>query len=243
MFQGCLLDWKSGRLNRVRRSTLAAETYGVSDASSAGQWQRSLLDELVTGTLLRPSRSEVSSRRVLLVTDAKSVYDHLSNEKGCASADRRISLESNLLREELELDNLKLFWVPTTHTLADCLTKEVTVGGDRYRYLVRGLEEGMYTLGPDYRSPKDSRGRTIAQTYEEAKEKLGVFSLTNEIGTQPVGLAHVDDVFIMMAKPECGMLCPETEPRTWQMQRNVYGLSESSASWMNGAEVCTTKKV
>ena len=80
-----------------------------------------MLDEVVFRRLVRPTQESCSPREVVLVTDAKSVYDHLTNERGASNADRRVSLELNLLREELQQDNLSIKWVPTTHMLAGVL--------------------------------------------------------------------------------------------------------------------------
>ena len=62
------------------RSTLATEPYGVSEGSVSGQWVRGILDELLLQRVPRLHEVSVSSRRLVLVTDAKASYDHLTSE-------------------------------------------------------------------------------------------------------------------------------------------------------------------
>lgn len=167
---GSVVDWLSGRIRRVCRSTPATETFGVSEGSANGQWIRSMLDEVVLCQVQKNHRRHITARRLILVTDCKAMCDHLSAERGAAS-DKRVALELSLLRGEVGNCNMALKWVPTTHQLADVMTKEATVSGERTQFLSRVLKEGLYTLGPDKRAPTDYRGRSIAAEFEHQKEQ------------------------------------------------------------------------
>lgn len=172
MSDASLWDWKSGRHKRMVRSTMAAGTYGLSDCASRAQWIRGLFDELLTGKHPVLGVSMEPQRDVILVTDAKAVFDHLRNEKGGGAADKRVALELNLLRSELEEARMEIRWAPTNHQLADALTKEFPLGAPQVEYLQKVLDSGEVTLGPDWRSPPDSRGRTVAAQVEEMRQAL-----------------------------------------------------------------------
>ena len=57
---------------------------------------------MVTGKHPVLGQNVEPQRDVILVTDAKAVYDHLRNEIGGGAADKRVALELNLLRSKLE---------------------------------------------------------------------------------------------------------------------------------------------
>ena len=56
--------------------------------------------------------------------------------------------------------------------LADVLTREATRLDDRMVYMKQVTEEGVYTLKPDPRSPRDTRGWRVADEFELKKEEL-----------------------------------------------------------------------
>lgn len=59
-----------------------------------------------------------------LVTDAKSLYDHLSTT-GQLPTERATMLDLLVARENLESGAYELFWVPTFRQFADGLTKKM----------------------------------------------------------------------------------------------------------------------
>ena len=69
-------------------------------------------------------------RAAMLVTDCKSLYDTITKERVLLS-DRRLSLESAILRCELK-HNFTTKWVKSEQQLADILTK--TLSGARSKY-------------------------------------------------------------------------------------------------------------
>ena len=58
----------------------------------------------------------------ILVTDAKSLYDHL-NTTGKIPKERRTMIVFLVARDLIEAGTVRLCWVPTKHMLADILTK------------------------------------------------------------------------------------------------------------------------
>ena len=63
----------------------------------------------------------------ILVTDAKSLYDHL-NTTGKIPKERQTMSELLVARDLIEANAVKLMWVPTKHMLADILTKMMLAG-------------------------------------------------------------------------------------------------------------------
>jgi len=80
---------------------------------------------------------------VVLVTDAKSVYDALTRRKNTAAAvdGKRTAIDLAVLRLELLRSNVHVRWVDTRWQLADPLTKRTKTD------FLRGvMAEGRYRL-------------------------------------------------------------------------------------------------
>jgi len=76
-----------------------------------------------------------------LITDARSLYDHL-NKTGSVPKEKQTLIDLLVARDLTEAGTLKIRWTPTTHMLADILTK-VTVVTTVFR---KFLQEGLYCL-------------------------------------------------------------------------------------------------
>eukprot|EP00439_Symbiodinium_sp_Y106_P058651 s5262_g8.t1 len=119
------VSWRSGKLHRVARSSLSAETQALADAEqelfySRLSWREMIGDE-IKGTL-----PEEVSRRVpgYLVVDAKAMYDSLSKGVLVASQkDKYTGLELFALGQHLDAQQTTLLWCDSDHQLADGLTK------------------------------------------------------------------------------------------------------------------------
>ena len=60
----------------------------------------------------------------LVVTDAKSMFDHLS-KSGSIPTERQTLIDLLVARDLHEQGAVRLFWLPNKHMLADVLTKAV----------------------------------------------------------------------------------------------------------------------
>lgn len=134
-----LLHWRSGKIQRVANSTLAAETQSLSRGLGELSWTVTVFNELTTygfdlkqweGALqerrLRAFASEDSDRELvqgICVVDAKSLFDHLSKETTGITADKRTGLEMQVIRQTLAETGTKVKWVPHPQMVVDCLTK------------------------------------------------------------------------------------------------------------------------
>ena len=142
-----IVAWRSGKLQRVVNSTLAAETQALSRGLGDLLWSLVVLQEYedATFSLKRwPERlcaaeilamasvktSEVL-REALAVVDAKSLYDQLSKAT-VGGSDRRTAIEIQIIREDLNTLSGRIRWVDHASMLADGLTK------------LRGSNEALY---------------------------------------------------------------------------------------------------
>ncbi len=143
------MEWKTGRIKRVVRSTLAAEAYGMGTTAEGLEWFRAILAEMKDVSV--PHGPECRTKPMLipgaLVTDAKSLYDVMVADR-LNVADRRLSLEAALIRQQLK-SNIQAKWVRSEQMIADCLTKSSVDSS----YMREVWRSASWTLGPDVRAP------------------------------------------------------------------------------------------
>ena len=106
------ISWSSKKVNRVARSTLAAETMAAVEALDAAYMVASILKELL---------GEKKNREIRLFVDNKSLFDAV---KTCnLVSDKRLRVDLAAIREMIEKDDVALMWVAASYQLADVLTK------------------------------------------------------------------------------------------------------------------------
>ena len=155
------IAWQSTIVKRVCRSTLQAESYGMTAAVEEGMRLRAMIVD--SRGLLDRRKWEVTSRQNmqhLWLTDCKSLEDHLLSESLTKTDDKRLSVDIAALRqliwqnaneedqEELSDDMPdKIRWIDTSKMLVDCLTKDM-----KTNYLRETLKEGTYNIVPTVES-------------------------------------------------------------------------------------------
>ena len=131
--QASLLDWRSHRIKRKCRSTLAAETMSLDAGFDAGLFARELLAEILIQDY-QPTQCGDLPVHVLPVhpvTDCRSLYDLVTKDGPLnATQEKRLTLDIGAIREsaeelDRESENLKSIfrWADTHSQLADHLTK------------------------------------------------------------------------------------------------------------------------
>ena len=140
-----ICEFQSSTISRRVRSTLAAESASLSLALDRHLFARLLVQAFIYG---EPEDYTNNWREELLVpgimtTDAASLYDHL-NKTGSIPEERQILIDLLTARDMVEEKIVDLKWCPTTHMLADVLTKpmEFTEVQKRLFY------ENQYSLNP-----------------------------------------------------------------------------------------------
>ena len=139
--------WKSSRLPRVVSSTLSAEAQSMSTASSMLEWASLLMSEALDGPRWSHSLWEgLGNRLIMLVTDCKSLYDHLTSQSSPTLDDRRTAIDIVILRDSVHRLKANLRWIPTNRMLADSLTKESPEAFDLLRACLRSAK---YQISPE----------------------------------------------------------------------------------------------
>ena len=127
-----LVEFQSTTISRVVKSTLASESASLSTALDRQLYLRLLVHSLQCG---EPEYEPDWRHRLVvpgvLVTDAKSLYDHL-NTTGKIPRERQTMIDLPVARDLVEAKAVRLCWVPTRHMLADILTK-MMVPGDVFK--------------------------------------------------------------------------------------------------------------
>ena len=139
--------WKSYRLPRVVNSTLSAEAQAMSTATGMLEWVLLLLSEALDGkSFLRSVWQTASRRSSVVLTDCKSLYDHLSSKSAPTLDDRRTALDVVIIRDSIGKVSASLRWIPTDRMLADSLTKESAEAMDLLRACIH---EGRYQISDE----------------------------------------------------------------------------------------------
>ena len=119
----------------------------MSVASSMLEWTSLILSEALDGPRLSQSLwTGLGNRLVLLVTDCKSLYDHLIAQSSPTLEDRRTSIDIVILRDSISRMKAHIRWIPTDRMLADSLTKESPEAFDLVRACLR---TARYQISPE----------------------------------------------------------------------------------------------
>ena len=144
----CPASWKSYKLPRAVSSTMSAESQALATATGTTEWLLLMLAEIFDGPLtMRSCRDVLKRRRPIIVTDCKSLYDHLHSPSAPTSIDdRRTSIDVVIIRESCRAMNAFVRWVPTNRMLADALTKN---DGDPIDLLRSCMKRSSYQISPE----------------------------------------------------------------------------------------------
>ena len=120
-----LVEFRSSKITRVVKSSLAAEGSSLSTASDEQLYLRLLCETIWYGapdlTGDWKAKLRVSGT---LVTDAKALYDHLV-KTGYMTAERQTMLDILAAKQLVESSKVAIAWVPTFRQVADGLTKDM----------------------------------------------------------------------------------------------------------------------
>ena len=127
----CPIAWRSNRIRRVARSTIAAETLA-------------LMDGIDTATFLIHLCAEVTlitqNSQVVALTDNLSLHEAASTTT--LISDRRLRIELSAIREMQDRQEIDLQWIPKEKQLSDVMTKK----GASAETLKASLQDGAMSL-------------------------------------------------------------------------------------------------
>ena len=125
----CPIAWRSTKIKRVVKSTLAAETLAFVD----GAEQAFLMSHLLAEIIYKKKKSNLT---IECRTDNKSLFQASHTLK--TLSDSRLNVEMAIVRQMLEREEIELVWINAKEQLA-VLTKK---GASRLNFL-KALQEGM----------------------------------------------------------------------------------------------------
>ena len=123
-----IMDWKSWKLKRKVRSSLAAESQALADAVDNLNYMRLFFAECIVAEPidLRKADQVLSLLpKAHVITDCKSLYDALENSEsaGLGLAEKRTAIEVTATRETMIETGITTRWVNSDRQVADVLTK------------------------------------------------------------------------------------------------------------------------
>ena len=134
--------WKSKKVKRVVRSSIAAETLSFVDGCESAFLVQKMLNEILSHSeskavvaktvdscesaslvqkMLNEIRSHSESKPVVAKTDNKSLFDASQTVK--VLTDVRLRVEMGIVRDMIEKKEVKIKWIESGEQLADVLTK------------------------------------------------------------------------------------------------------------------------
>eukprot|EP00435_Cladocopium_sp_Y103_P051239 s554_g15.t2 len=159
------LSWRSFRLPRVCRSSLAAECQAVSSGLEELLLMKNYLTHLQNPTFSLKKVQAMASGNCAVITDCKSLYDSITRETIQQSADKRVALECLVIKQLLEDMKCQWRWISSERQLADGLTKTSARQAfvERYKgHHVQLVADETFTAAK--KKTKEERQRTIQET-------------------------------------------------------------------------------
>ena len=111
----CPLAWKSIKVRRTVRSTLAAETLAMVDGLDTAYLMAKIVGELISNSVnfILP---------IECVTDNRSLFEAAQTINSLT--DKRLRVEMSIIRQMLDKNEMKIKWIRSNEQLADVLTKQ-----------------------------------------------------------------------------------------------------------------------
>ena len=120
-----IVEFKSSKIVRVVKSSLAAEGNSLSTATDEQLYLRLLCEALWFGPPQIDSQWKNRLRIPgIAVTDAKALFDHLM-KTGHMTSEKQTMLDTLGAKQLIESTAMKVAWVPTFRQMADGLTKDM----------------------------------------------------------------------------------------------------------------------
>ena len=160
------VSWRSFKLPRVCRSSLGAECQALSTALEELMMVKLFLLKIQFPEMnLKEMQTRVNLERSAVITDCKALYDGMKRESIQQAADKRVAIESLVIRDLLQDLNCQWRWVSSERQLADGLTKT----NARQAYIERHRGGYVQLVADDEhkagkKKTKEERQKTIQET-------------------------------------------------------------------------------
>ena len=208
-----VLDARSHRLNRVCRSTFAAELLGVEEAMDVGQFCRGFLGE-ARGRPISTRQVDLLAESIELqiIVDAKDVFDK-GNSDTAASYGSQKSLAFSIawLRSMLRKEKTSIKWTSTENMFVDAGTKEMD---EQHLHRILHSCRWCAKYSPDFIKQTAKKTKTVPRTDlavvgESLNSSDLVFHHLLRLGEQPGWHKESDDLAVHVAKHARSFRIPE----------------------------------
>ncbi|MBS80622.1 hypothetical protein, partial [Variovorax sp.] len=133
-----VLWWRSHKIRRKLRSTLACETHAMNEGLEAVDYFRAIFAELEYENFdIHNWEPFVSKLSAVVTTDCKSLEQHLAAGGVGVLEDRRLQIDMASAREATAATAIRVQWVATAQMIADVLTKADVSASMYMRYVLR----------------------------------------------------------------------------------------------------------
>jgi hypothetical protein len=106
-----ILSFRSHLVKRSVKSTLAAETMAMDESVQAADWFRAAFAELHDeGYEVRHWEEHASRIPMLIVTDCKSLHDHLNKDGGPPPSEKRLAMDMQVLKDMISGRSVEIRW-------------------------------------------------------------------------------------------------------------------------------------
>ena len=171
-----MVAWKSGKIQRVVNSSLDAESKSMAASMRCGEWVSRLLAEMtnmyfqlslnydqaaswdsstterphaplrLSGVLVVKDSAEEILKKVLVVTDAKSLYDLLQRDLS-RGKDHGVAATCAEIKQVLAAIKGQVRWMPHNEMIVDPLTK--ILGKSNMTPLLKVMSTGSWKIGSE----------------------------------------------------------------------------------------------
>ena len=122
----CPLTWRSAKVKRIVKSTIAAETLALLDGLESAYLLSKIIAEVIY-------HGEVEAIPVVGITDNRNLAD--SAYSSSLIEDKRLLIEMNIIRQMINREEAQVEWIQSGDQVSDVLTK-VGVSGSKLREVV-----------------------------------------------------------------------------------------------------------
>ena len=123
-----VLSWQSKKIERVVRSSAAAEASSMSTCQEHFDWMRTLWAQMTSSDFVIENYEQfLKARPSIFITDCKSLYDAVHREGAApASTDKRLAIELAIVKAKAVSVETDLRWIDARYQIADCLMKHAS---------------------------------------------------------------------------------------------------------------------
>ena len=208
-----VVDWRSWKLARISRSTLAAESQAASEAADSllftcTFWNLIWKPWLVLNDLQTPKMPVEPA----LIVDAKALYDLLVKPEVQASSgtDKRTTIEVLVTQDKLACCSAKTRWVSSEQQYADGLTKQTAAQllAERLRTHMVKLKSDTTFQAAKKKTPQERQRNTKMYAMKKPQRALQAMFAMCWTGSSATYLDTTDNTTFTYNNLYLGMLKP-----------------------------------